>query len=73
MRSSPKTKTCAFLELDTAIIYFKVTDGCYLVSIHGFKINAVTERFPKHSVNDSKVDDHHRKWMLFETIRDRFE
>ncbi len=44
-----------------------------LVSIHDFKINAVSKRFPIHSVNDSGVDDRHRKRMLFETVRDRFE
>jgi hypothetical protein len=29
--------------------------------------------FPSTSVNDSGGDDRHRKQMLFETIRDRFE
>ncbi len=66
-------KTFEFLKLATSLVYFKVMDGQYVVSIHGFKMNPVSESFPSHSVNDSGVDDDHRKRMLFETIRDRFE
>jgi hypothetical protein len=66
-------KTGVFLKSSTSLVYFKVMEGQYIVSIHSFKMNPVSLNFPSHSVNDSGVDDHHRNRMLFKTIRDRFE
>lgn len=43
------------------------------VSIHDFKINAVSKTFLSKSVNDSKVDDYHQNRVLFEAVRNRFE